>query len=66
MTLIVNGQPVQLPSGATVADLLAHLHLTDQPAAVEVNQTLIPKRKHAQHALAEGDRIEVVTLVGGG
>jgi thiamine biosynthesis protein ThiS len=70
MTLTVNGQRVDLPvdgtGSATVVDLLAHLKLTGQPCAVEVNKTLVPKRSHAAHALRENDTIEVVTLVGGG
>ncbi|MFA7237752.1 MAG: sulfur carrier protein ThiS [Phycisphaeraceae bacterium] len=67
MQLIVNGQHCTLEkSDATVTDLVAHLKLTGRPAAVEVNRTLVPKRRHADHVLHEGDTIEVVTLVGGG
>lgn len=67
MKLIVNGQDCTLESpDATVTDLVAHLKLTGRPVAVEVNRNLVPKRNHAQHALHEGDTIEVVTLVGGG
>lgn len=67
MKLIVNGQHCTLENpAATVTDLVAHLKLTGRPVAVEVNRTLIPKRQHADHALHEGDNIEVVTLVGGG
>ena len=36
------------------------------PCAVEVNRLLVPKRKHEQHQLIEGDTVEIVTLVGGG
>jgi sulfur carrier protein len=36
------------------------------PCAVEVNRSLVPHRRHAEHALRDGDRVEVVTLVGGG
>ena len=34
--------------------------------AVEVNLELVPRRRHAEHVLRDGDRVEVVTLVGGG
>jgi thiamine biosynthesis protein ThiS len=66
MEIVLNGQPQTLPQDATVADLLRILNLSNVPAAVEINKTLIPKRDHAAKPLAQGDRVEVVTLVGGG
>jgi thiamine biosynthesis protein ThiS len=36
------------------------------PCAVEVNRMLVPKRRHEQHMLLEGDQVEIVTFVGGG
>lgn len=66
MTLIVNGQPLEIEPRMTVADLLARLNMGHAPCAVEVNTILIPKAAHASKSLAEGDKVEVVTLVGGG
>jgi thiamine biosynthesis protein ThiS len=34
--------------------------------AVELNRQLVPRAQFAQRMLAEGDELEVVTLVGGG
>ena len=64
--LTVNGDPRDLADGATVAFLLEELELADKFVAVEVNRELVPKARHADHVLAAGDRVEVVTLVGGG
>ena len=64
--ITVNGKKRSLPPGTTVERLLAELGLSGQPAAVEVNKSLVPKRRHAEQALADGDTVEVVTLVGGG
>jgi len=64
--ITLNGQPRQVADGATVADLLEELNLSTRHVAVEVNVELVPRPKHAGHHLAEGDRVEVVTLVGGG
>jgi thiamine biosynthesis protein ThiS len=64
--ITVNGQKRTVPPGTTVETLLGELGLTGQPAAVEVNKSLVPKRRHGEKALADGDQIEVVTLVGGG
>lgn len=68
MTVIVNGEPRSLPDQATVDALLRDLKLDKGvgACAVEVNKKLVPKSRHPDHTLAEGDRIEVVTLVGGG
>jgi sulfur carrier protein len=66
MLITVNDQPRQIAEGATVAGLLDELSLTGKPVAVEVNLELVPKPQHTQRQLAEGDRLEIVTLVGGG
>lgn len=66
MTLEINGQPREVADGATVAALLRELGLDRQACAVEVNAELVPKRQHADRALTPGDRVEIVTLVGGG
>lgn len=62
----VNGERVEVPAGCTVAELLERLELGRGPVAVERNQVLVPRARHADTVLAAGDRIEVVTLVGGG
>lgn len=66
MLITVNGQSRQIAECTTVASLLDELRLSGKPVAVEVNLELIPRQHHAAHRLAEGDRLEVVTLVGGG
>ena len=66
MRVIVNAEPRDLPADATVVELLAILALPGTRVAVEVNQQLVRRIHHASHRLAEGDQIEVVTLVGGG
>jgi sulfur carrier protein len=66
MRVIVNSEPRDLPAEATVVELLAALALPGTRVAVEVNRQLVRRIHHATHHLAEGDQIEVVTLVGGG
>lgn len=66
MQVLLNGETHILPERTTVRDLIERLGLVGQPAAVEVNKSLVPRRQHESRLLAEGDRIEVVTLVGGG
>ena len=66
LTLTVNGEPREVPAGTTVAALLARLDVPARGSAVERNRELVPRRDHAATALAAGDRVEIVTLVGGG
>lgn len=65
MRLVLNGEEREVEA-ATVADLVDRLGLAGQAVAVELNRQVVPKRQHAQTRLSEGDRVEVVTLVGGG
>ncbi len=62
----VNDSNVELPDAASIRDLLDRLQVTVRHVAVEVNGELVPRLRHAEHRLADGDRVEVVTLVGGG
>jgi sulfur carrier protein len=64
--IMVNGSERRVVPGTTLRTLIADLGLTGQPVAAEVNKAVVPFRRHAEHQLAEGDRVELVTLVGGG
>ena len=66
MKLTINGEVREVPDAMTVRGLLEHLELTAGPVAVEVNRTSVPRAEHAEHALGEGDVLELVHLVGGG
>jgi sulfur carrier protein len=64
--VVINGQPRQLPDGTTVAELIGELGLSGKPVAVERNRDVVPRAQHATTVLVSGDRLEVVTFVGGG
>lgn len=66
ITVILNGERIALPKGATVATLIERLGMRGVAAAAEVNKMLVPKREHATRELHDGDEIEIVSLVGGG
>jgi sulfur carrier protein len=66
MTIQVNGEPRSIDAGASVSKLLNDLGVTQPHVAVELNLEVVPRAQHAQTILREGDRLEVVTLVGGG
>jgi sulfur carrier protein len=66
VNILVNGTPRELPDGSTIAALLSRLEVTAKHVAVEVNLELVPRARHGEYQLREADRLEVVTLVGGG
>lgn len=66
MVITVNGRPRELPQPVTIAELLHVLELPARGTAVEVNQQIVSRARHAEYVVAEGDRLEIVTLVGGG
>jgi thiamine biosynthesis protein ThiS len=66
MLVRVNDEDLDLPEPSTVVDLLARLQLPGTRVAVEVNQRIVRRADHSTTPLRAGDRVEVVTLVGGG
>jgi len=66
VTITLNGEPKDVPAPLTVADLLRHLGVKPEHVAVERNRDLVPRARHAAEPIAQGDTLEVVTLVGGG
>ncbi len=66
MKVLVNDEAVELPEGASVADLIAQLGLPGRRVAMERNLEIVPRARHGRTRLADGDRLEIVTLVGGG
>jgi sulfur carrier protein len=66
VNIILNGEPRDMPPGLTVAQLLAELKLPTKTVAVELNLDLVPRTDHTRRVLKENDRLEIVTLVGGG
>ena len=66
MEISVNGERRQVGEGMTVLLLLRALSLPETRVAVERNRSLVRKAEFADTVLGEGDRIEIVTFVGGG
>ena len=66
MEITVNGVSRQFSAALTVAGLVEALGYAGQRIAVERNGEIVPRGRHAEVVLAEGDRIEIVVAVGGG
>ena len=66
MKISVNGQLREVSQGLTVAGLIESLGYAGKRIAFERNAEIVPRGRHAEVLLAEGDRIEIVVAVGGG
>ncbi len=64
--LVVNGEPRSFPAPLTLAQLVDALDLSGKRIAIEKNGEIVPRSRHAETALASGDRLEIVVAVGGG
>lgn len=64
--IVVNDQSLSIAEGSSVTDLLKILDVRSKAIAVEINRAVIPGQDHATTVLKADDRLEVVTLVGGG
>ena len=66
VSLVVNGESLSVEDRLTVAGLLATRDLAGRKVAVELNGEIVPRSRHADVVLADGDRLEIVVAVGGG
>ena len=66
MTIQLNGEQRQVPEGLTLAGLLEWLGLAPDRVAVERNQDIVKRSQWGATPIEEGDRLEVVQMVGGG
>ena len=64
--ITVNGKQIQLTSEMSVADYLEQNNYQINRIAVEMNEEILPKYSYSGTMLKDGDRLEVVTFVGGG
>ncbi|HUW38721.1 MAG TPA: sulfur carrier protein ThiS [Rhodocyclaceae bacterium] len=64
--ITLNGEPRRLAADTSVARLLEELGYAGKRVAVERNGEIVPKSRHEQTPLGQGDRIEIVVAVGGG
>jgi len=67
MTLIINGEQRSFEKPVdTIARLIEQLDLAATRTAVELNGAVIEQHRFGETALQDGDRIEIVSFVGGG
>nr|WP_042190843.1 sulfur carrier protein ThiS [Kibdelosporangium sp. MJ126-NF4] len=62
----VNGVERELDDGATVADVLRLLEISQNGVAVAVDGEVVPRAKHPDTVVVDGADVEVLTAVQGG
>lgn len=68
MRIYLNGEELEVPEGITISELIKSLNIQVREVgfAVAVNEEVVSKSKYESYKLSEGDRVEIVHLVGGG
>ena len=67
MKIILNGEEREFDKDKmTIKDLVEELQIKAPNFAVAVGINVIPKSEYESYELKEGDKVEVVTFVGGG
>ena len=64
--ITVNGNEIELSGALSVADYLEQNNYQLKRVAVELNGDILPKYEYSDTMLKDGDRLEVVSFVGGG
>ena len=66
IALQVNGKRVELDEPILLTDYLERLGANPRAVAVEHNGEIIERAAYARLMLRDGDRVEIVRMVGGG
>lgn len=66
MQITLNGKPETLDGPTRVSDLIARLDLEGRRLAVMINDEIVPRAQYAIREIADGDRVEIISMVGGG
>jgi sulfur carrier protein len=65
-SITLNGEPMQIETGGTLADLVASLHSPPQLLATAVNGEFVPREARAQCVLREQDAVFTFQPITGG
>jgi sulfur carrier protein len=64
--IILNGAPHHVAPGATLADLVEALSLSNEAVAMAVNRNVVPRYQWHERGMRAGDQVDVVRAIGGG
>lgn len=66
--IILNGEEREIPREMSIMELLNEIGIKFREIglAVAINEEVIPKSEYETRRVKEGDKVEIVQLVGGG
>lgn len=63
--IVINGQEIEA-DGKTIAEYLDNSRYDMKRIAIEMNGEILPKSQYNSVIMKSGDKIEIVSFVGGG
>ena len=66
MNIILNNESDEVHEGITIKEFLDDKKINTKYIAIEINKKIIPKSSYNNHELKDGDKIEIITAIGGG
>jgi sulfur carrier protein len=66
MQVSINGENQTYDQELSILDLIEQSGLSGKRIAVEINESIVPRSKHADTFIAEGDKVEIIHAIGGG
>ena len=66
MVIFVNSKQQEIAADSSLEKLVELLGMQEKKVAIEVNTELVTRGQWREFKLTEGDRVEIVTFVGGG
>jgi sulfur carrier protein len=66
MHITVNGRSLEVEPGQTLLGLLVSMNLDPSVVVAELNHCIVPGETFASTSLNAGDRLELLSFVGGG
>lgn len=66
VAISINGQQRSFEDPISIEQMLVELHISNPAIAVEVNNELVPRAAFSCTFLKKDDRVEIVSLFGGG
>ena len=66
MNITLNGKNYELAQQVSVSELADILSLVPSTFAIELNLAIVPRSRHSEIMINDGDVVEIVTFIGGG
>ena len=64
--IVLNGKETEIAENITLSKLLENLKISPQMVACEINAKIIRRAQYPQTPISEGDKIEILQMIGGG